>query len=389
MAGSFDWSFVLGVVGTCVTIFGGGFTIGWKIGEKLGEKVGERRTQRPVELNQSEIKLNQIKETISGDTTIWLRDTCCNTNKQACQVNQSIPILTIANFKGGVGKTTMAANMAAYFEERGKKVLLVDFDYQGSLSQLVLPASDQDNDDDEEPPCTANLLIEGRADPLHFMRDTQKALKKSRIRIYPAAYRLNRIENQTLFKWLIHPDDDDVRFNTHVTLSDATIQREFDIVIIDAPPRLMTATVNAACASTHVLIPTSLDRLSVPAALSALSVFHELRNNLCPALKVVGVVPTMVNPTGKLNPRERKWLKKLEKDAPKFWPSTPSPEILTDFRIARREGVVAGETVFEHVDARDMFTRLGDKLAEALFHESSGTPIGHRAPQQAAVKLAS
>ncbi len=68
--------------------------------------------------------------------------------------------------------------MAAYFEERGKKVLLVDFDYQGSLSQLVLPASDQDNDDDEEPPCTANLLIEGRADPLHFMRDNSESAKE-------------------------------------------------------------------------------------------------------------------------------------------------------------------------------------------------------------------
>jgi cellulose biosynthesis protein BcsQ len=387
MAGSIDWHFVLGVLGALVTIFGGGFAIGWKIGEKLGE----RRTQRPVELNLSQIKLNaieEIEETISGDTTIWLRDTSYNTHKQACQVNQSIPIVTIANFKGGVGKTTMAANMAAHFEECGKKVLLIDFDYQGSLSQLVLPASEEDNDDDDEPPCTANLLIEGRADPEFFTRDTEKALNKSRIRIYPAAYRLNRVENQTLFKWLIRPDADDIRFNTHITLSDAAIQREFDIVIIDAPPRLMTATVNAACASTHILIPTSLDRLSVPAALSALRVFYDLRNKLCPALKILGVVPTMINPTGNLNPRERKWLRKLEKDAPKFWPCLPSPEILTDFRIARREGV-AGETVFKHADARAMFTRLDDKLAGALFHESSRTPTGHGAPQQAAVRLAS
>lgn len=50
------------------------------------------------------------------------------------------PIIMVANLKGGVGKTTLTANLAAFFSERGKRVLLIDCDYQGSLSNMLLSA---------------------------------------------------------------------------------------------------------------------------------------------------------------------------------------------------------------------------------------------------------
>ena len=54
------------------------------------------------------------------------------------RLKHSKPIMMIANLKGGVGKTTLAANLAAHYHEHDERVLLIDFDYQGSLSAMVL-----------------------------------------------------------------------------------------------------------------------------------------------------------------------------------------------------------------------------------------------------------
>src|SRR4029434_1244686 len=54
------------------------------------------------------------------------------------------PVILVANLKGGVGKSTLVANLAAYFREAGKRVLVIDGDYQGSLSNMLLTADGRD-----------------------------------------------------------------------------------------------------------------------------------------------------------------------------------------------------------------------------------------------------
>jgi CobQ/CobB/MinD/ParA nucleotide binding domain len=163
---SIDWQIVLSAAAAAVSIFGGGFALAWQIRGALAR----RRAQTTSEVTQLKKKLKEIEDTVSGEATFWLRKSSCDLSTQACQIHQSIPIVTVANFKGGVGKTTTAANLAAYFEKQGKKVLLIDFDYQGSLSQLVLPEYDEEGD--EEPNFTANLLIEGRAKTADWKQET-------------------------------------------------------------------------------------------------------------------------------------------------------------------------------------------------------------------------
>jgi len=75
-------------------------------------------------------------------------------------------------------------------------------------------------------------------------------------------------------------------------LHDPVIQRSFDRIIIDAPPRLTTAAVQALCAATHVLIPTVLDELSTE-AVGAFADQLRIHQPLWPRLRLVGVVGTM------------------------------------------------------------------------------------------------
>ena len=75
---------------------------------------------------------------MEDETYIWLQEPI----RIPRRPNGQIPILTVANLKGGVGKTTLVANLAAYFEKRKqKRVLLFDFDYQGSLTAMMAQAA--------------------------------------------------------------------------------------------------------------------------------------------------------------------------------------------------------------------------------------------------------
>jgi chromosome partitioning protein len=236
--------------------------------------------------------LNAVSDTAPG---MWLsQPTPSFRADYQRRLARSNPIITtVANLKGGVGKTTLAANLGARYAVAGEKVLLIDLDFQGSLSSMMMPAR-------ERRPAPGMLSKASR-----FVGEKNRMRIGDPVKIYlplaptaylcavPAFYDLVRTENRIMIEWLLGSHESDARYWLAETLLSDDYQT-FDRVIIDAPPRLMTASVQALCASNHVIIPTILDGLCVEAVDTFLVQLREHQQLWRMPLQA-SIVPTMTS----------------------------------------------------------------------------------------------
>lgn len=210
---------------------------------------------------------------------VWLTEPVRRPSGYSAWFARGLPILIIANLKGGVGKTTMAANLAGYFaKDTGKRVLLIDLDFQGSLSSMVL--RDDQRLPKEWQDSKASRLISGDKDA-NWPSDVAVQVASLNIWTIPAFYDVAQAENRLLVEWLTTEDPKtDTRYNLATILHSGVARQHFDIVIIDAPP----TTYHRVCASSLRWKPhphsNVLDRLSGEVqALAALQWVCPLENS--------------------------------------------------------------------------------------------------------------
>ncbi len=176
-------------------------------------------------------------------------------------------ILTIANQKGGVGKTTTAINLAAAISLRQKKTLLIDLDPQSNSSIAFFESADIQTS-------MFDVLGDHRAE----MASVIKVSKNPMLSVAPAKLALAKMEQQLAGQF-------DAPFKLKDAL--APIQKDYDYIIIDTPPALGILTVNAMVASTHLLVPIQAAYFAIEGTDDLLETYERIRARPNPQLKVL------------------------------------------------------------------------------------------------------
>lgn len=184
-------------------------------------------------------------------------------------------IISIANQKGGVGKTTTSVNLGAGLAYLGKKVLLIDIDAQGNATTGVgVEKSDLDE-------CVYNVLVED-AD----VRGIVKPTAVENLYVLPATIQLAGAEIE-----LVPTISREVRLKRALQ----PIKADYDYIIIDCPPSLGLLTLNALTASDSVIIPVQCEYYALEGLSQLLNTVRLVQKHLNKDLAIQGVLLTMLD----------------------------------------------------------------------------------------------
>lgn len=212
-------------------------------------------------------------------------------------------IVSIANQKGGVGKTTTAINLAVYLGIAGKKILLVDLDPQSNLTSGIGFVSNDSS---------TNPIYEGLSKSVYDVLTDQAKIKE--------VFVVTKYENVHLVPASIDLAGAEIELVNAMSregvLKSALeeVADEYDYIFIDCPPSLGLLTVNAMVASEKVLIPVQCEYFALEGLGQLINSINLIKKRLNSTLEIGGVVMTMYDTRTNLSKQVAEELTNFFKD---------------------------------------------------------------------------
>ncbi|MCL2036477.1 MAG: AAA family ATPase [Oscillospiraceae bacterium] len=205
-------------------------------------------------------------------------------------------VITVANQKGGVAKTTTAINLSAALGHMGKRVLLVDSDPQGnSTTGYGIRAADK-----KQLSLTTYDVIMGQARPAEAIVQTKfenVSLMPATGELAEAEIRLLKFEQKTL----------------QLRKALLQIKDEYDIIIIDTLPSLGVLALNTLAACDSLIIPMQCEPYSLEGVAELFATIKRVKKSANKSLQILGIVFTMTDKRLMVN---REVMKKIRKEFP-------------------------------------------------------------------------
>ena len=195
-------------------------------------------------------------------------------DSEADDADAGVPakVISFANQKGGVAKTTTTLNLAVAFAESGHRVLCVDLDPQGNLTMS------QGVDPDKIETSMYDVLV-------HDVPIADIIIERE-IDIAPASIDLAGAEIAMSTK---------IGRERSLEKALSEVSAAYDFICIDTPPSLGLLTINALTASDKVIVPVQCEYLSMRGLVQLQNTLRMIQENLNPNVQIEGILPTMLD----------------------------------------------------------------------------------------------
>lgn len=179
-------------------------------------------------------------------------------------------IITIANNKGGVAKTTSTETLGVILSGKGYKTLLVDLDAQRNLTTNLLKGKPEKT--------LFNSILERETPSLYPVRNNLYLVPSSE-KLSGAEIQLSgEMEREFILKDILEP-----------------LRKDFDFILLDCPPSLGLLTINSLVTSDYVLIPSLAETRSAEGLTTLTRLITQVKGRLNPSLSILGVFLTRWN----------------------------------------------------------------------------------------------